>query len=135
MRKIATVVTLAVALALSTGIALAGGQDGAKTVEGTLVDSKCYSMAPDKNAGNDHMTPKGVMKKCGTACANMGIPVNLLTADGNVYTLAVPASQIADHVGKTARASGKLLQRTLVVNKLEVKEGNTWKEVSVATMM
>ena len=127
--------SLALALALGTGIALAGGEGEPQTVQGTLVDSKCFSMAPAKNAGNDHMTPKGTMKNCGTACANMGIPVSLLTAEGKVFTLAVPASAVADYVGQEARATGMLHQRTLVVKKLEVRDGNYWKEVKIATMM
>lgn len=133
--KKTTTLTLVLALALGTGVALAGGMGKAETVQGTLVDSKCYSMAPDKNAGNDHMTPQGTMKNCGTACANMGVPVNLLTAEGKVFTLAVPASAVANYVGQEARASGMLHQRTLVVQKLEVKEGTNWKEVKIATMM
>ncbi|MEE9235664.1 MAG: hypothetical protein V3U28_09525 [Candidatus Acidoferrales bacterium] len=75
------------------------------------------------------------MKNCGTACANMGIPVSLLTAEGKVFTLAVPASAVADYVGQEARATGMLHQRTLVVKKLEVRDGNYWKEVKIATMM
>ncbi|MBI2956233.1 MAG: hypothetical protein HYY26_02850 [Acidobacteria bacterium] len=130
-------ITLILALALTTaaGVALAGSQEGKATkVEGTLVDSKCYLMN-EKNVSNDHMTPKGTMPNCGTACAKMGIPVSLLTTEGKVYTLAVPAPVIADHVGKTARASGTLKQASLIVDKLEVKEGTTWKEVPIATMM
>lgn len=131
MRRTA-ILTLALVLLAGASSALAGGKG--KTIEGTLVDTKCYLMNP-KNASNDHASPKGMMPNCGTACAKMGIPVSLLTADGKVYTLAVPAPAVADHVGKTARASGALKQRGLVVEKLEVREGNTWKEVRLATMM
>ncbi|MFQ5663077.1 MAG: hypothetical protein ACE5HL_04535 [Terriglobia bacterium] len=135
MSKRTTILTLGLVLALGVGTALAGGYGGgAKTVEGTLVDSKCYLMNA-KNAGNDHMTPKGTMPNCGTACAKMGIPVSLLTADGKVYTLAVPAPLVADYVGRTARATGMLKQGSIVASKLEVREGNTWKEVRIATMM
>ncbi|MFQ5723057.1 MAG: hypothetical protein ACE5G6_01090 [Terriglobia bacterium] len=134
-RILALALALGLALAVGTGIALAGDPAGPQTIQGTLVDSKCFSMAPSKNAGNDHMTPKGTMKNCGTACANMGVPVNLLTAEGKVFTLAVPASAVASYVGQEARATGMLHQRTLVVKKLAVKEGTTWREVKIATMM
>lgn len=130
--KRTTILTLVLALSFAVSTALAGGK--AKTVEGTLVDSKCYLMS-EKNAGNDHMTPKGNMPNCGAACAKMGIPVSLLTADGKIYTLAVPAGALADYVGQQARVNGAVKQSAVVVEKLEVKDGNTWKEVNLATMM
>ena len=135
MNKRSTLLALVLVLAVSAGTALAQmGMDKGKTLEGTLVDSKCYLMN-EKNAGNDHMTPKGTMTNCGTACAKMGIPVSLLTKEGKVYSLAVPAPAIADHVGKTARVTGMVKQGSIVAMKVEVQEGNSWKEVSIATMM
>ena len=123
---------LVLVLAVASGVALAGGER--KTIEGTLVDTKCYSMN-EKNVSNDHVTPKGTLPNCATACAKMGIPVAILTADGKVYTLAVPAGQLADHMAKQARATGMVTGRVVVAEKLEVKEGNVWQEVNIATMM
>ncbi len=80
--------TLTLVLTMGVAVALSGGEG--KTIEGTLVDTKCYSMDA-RNVSNDHVTPKGTLPKCATACANMGIPVAILTAGGKVYTLAVPA--------------------------------------------
>lgn len=40
------------------------------TVEGTLIDTKCYSMNP-ANKGNDHETPSGKVEACAAACAKM----------------------------------------------------------------
>jgi hypothetical protein len=131
MTKKVTILVLAIVLLAVVGAALAGEH---KTVEGTLVDTKCY-LSNEKNTSNDHITPKGTMPNCGTACAKMGIPVALLTADGKVITLAVPAGQVADHVGKTARATGLVKGSAIVAEKLEVKEGSAWKEVNLATMM
>lgn len=128
------ILTLTLALVVGAGVAFAGEYGKGKTVEGTLVDTKCYLMNA-KNSGNDHMTPKGLMPNCGTACAKMGIPVALLTANGKVVTLAVPAGQVADYVGQTARATGLVKGSAIVAEKLEVKEGNSWKEVNIATMM
>ena len=57
------------------------------TVEGKVVDSKCYGMAtgmPEAAINDAHMVPNpngdGMveMANCGTACANMGIPVAVL---------------------------------------------------------
>jgi len=107
----------------------------AATFKGTLVDTKCYSMMPKANKGNDHKTPKGKMPNCATACANMGIPVALLDKDGNQHVLAVPANQLADHMAKEARIDGKLASGVLIPEKIEVKEGQEWKEVKIATMM
>jgi hypothetical protein len=75
------------------------------------------------------------MTGCGTACAKMGIPVSVLTAEGKVLTLAIPAAQVADYVGKTARVSGKVKHGAIVAETIEVKEGNSWKKVDLATMM
>lgn len=125
---------LVLALALTVGVfsALAGGMGG-KTVEGTLVDSKCYlGMGAE---GNDHKTPGGDMPGCGTMCAKMGIPTGLLTADGKYLTLAVPSLKVANYVGQTVRASGMAKSGTLIVQKLEVKKGSGWEEVNVGGMM
>ncbi len=125
---------LALVLAVGIGTALAGDEGKAKTIEGTLVDSKCFLMNA-QNKGNDHVTPKGTLPSCGTACAKMGIPVSVLTSEGKVFTLVVPAAQVADYVGKEARATGLVKQSAIIAEKLEVREGNSWKEVSLATMM
>lgn len=134
MTKKVAMLALAVVLVAVVGTAFAGESGKGKTVEGTLVDTKCY-LSNDKNSGNDHITPMGTMPNCGTACAKMGIPVAVLTADGKVITLAVPAGQVADYVGKTARATGLVKGSAIVAEKLEVKEGAAWKEVNLATMM
>lgn len=134
MTKKVAMLALAVVLVAVVGTAFAGEYGKGKTVEGTLVDTKCY-LSNAKNSGNDHITPKGTMPNCGTACAKMGIPVAVLTADGKVITLAVPAGQVADYVGKTARATGLVKSNAIVAEKLEVKEGNAWKEVNLAAMM
>ncbi len=126
------ILTLTLVLTMGVAVALSGGEG--KTIEGTLVDTKCYSM-DERNVSNDHVTPKGTLPKCATACANMGIPVAILTEGGKVYTLAVPAGQVANHMAKQARATGMVKGRVVVAEKLEVKEGNTWKEVNIATMM
>ncbi len=96
-----------------------------KTIEGELVSAKCYLRAGQ--TGNDHMG----MKDCGTACVKSGNPVGLLTADGKYYTLVIPAPEIVDHIGHTLRASGTIKSGSLVPDKLEMKEGDSWKEVKI----
>lgn len=126
--KRATILTLALILAVVTGVALAG-EKGSKTVEGTLVDSKCYLAGGF--TGNDHMgTPK-----CGTACAKSGLPVGILTTEGKYLTVAVPSPQVAEIVGETVRATGPVKNNTITPEKLEVKKNGKWEEVKPASMM
>jgi hypothetical protein len=108
---------------------------------GTLIDTKCYSMMPKANAGNTHKVKDMKsgkmmdMPNCATACASMGIPVALLTKSGTVHILAAPASQLSKHMAKEARIEGKEMNGVLIVDKLEVKDGNKWSEVEIAYMM
>lgn len=110
------------------------------TYEGTLVDSKCYSMMPKMNAGQDHQTMgmDGKMmevKGCATACANMGIPVGLLDKKGTMHVLAVPAGQLAPNMAKEAKVTAKEMNGVLLVDKVEVKNGGKWDEVKIVYMM
>ena len=126
--KRATILTLALILAVVTGVALAGEKD-AKTVEGTLVDAKCFLAGGFK--GNDHMeTPK-----CGTACAKSGLPVGVLTTEGKYLTVAVPSPQVAEIVGETVRATGPVKNNTITPEKLEVKKNGKWEEVKLTSVM
>ena len=128
MKQRITVVALVLALGVGVGAALAGSSE-AKSVEGTLVDAKCYIAYGAKT--NDH----GSMKGCGTACAKGGNPVGVLTGEGKYYTLGTSATMLADHVGHTVRASGDVKERVLLPKKLEVKEGKAWKEINLGPSM
>jgi len=107
--------------------------------EGTLVDTKCYSMMPKANAGNDHQVMQmGKMMNvpnCAAACAGMGIPVALLDKNGEMHVLAAPAGQLANHMAKEARIEGKKMNGILAIDKLEVKDGEKWVEVELVYMM
>jgi hypothetical protein len=70
---------LLILLALSIAVM---AEDKAVTLQGTLVDSKCYLM-DSKLTGNDH----GKVKKCGTLCLKAGSPGALLTKE-NRFTLS-----------------------------------------------
>jgi hypothetical protein len=97
--------------------------EDAKTVEGELVDTHCYSKSGGKGEGH---------AKCGSKCAASGIPVAVL-ADGKVWTLATNPKALAESVGKTARVTGTPNADTgvMVVDKVEVKDGDAWKEVKL----
>jgi hypothetical protein len=119
------------------------------TVQGHLIDTKCYGMAanmgkPAMNYHNTHMVPgkDGEMKKlpnCATACANMGIPAGIVegsTPGNTTYVLITPSNQLADHMDKEARVEGELAyEGGIIPQKIEVKEDGEWKEVEIATMM
>jgi hypothetical protein len=95
-----------------------------KTVEGELVDLHCYSAGDAK--GEEHG------KKCGAACAKSGIPVAVLV-DGKAWTLATNPKPLADAVGKQVRVTGSSNEEThtLLAEKVEVKDGEAWKEIKL----
>jgi hypothetical protein len=109
------------------------------TVEGILVDTKCYGMNPENWAAT-HMTPKGKMPNCAQACANMGIPVGVLE-DGkpgnDVYMLVTPAPALADHMARTVKVEGTVAYpHGIIPERLWVKnDDGKWEEVKIATMM
>ncbi len=121
------VVILTLGLLLAAGLLAAAEKES--TVEGTLVDAKCYLGGGDK--GNDHMG----MKNCGSECAKSGSPLGVLTSAGKYYTLAAPAPQLADYVGQTVRATGAIKSATILADKVEVKKGDKWEEVKFDSAM
>jgi hypothetical protein len=94
-----------------------------KTVEGELVDTYCYSKGGA--TGEGHAT-------CGAKCAASGIPVAVL-AEGKAWTLTTNPKPLADSVGKTVRVTGSqnAESQALVPDKVEVKDGDNWKEVKL----
>ena len=102
------------------------------TISGTLVDTKCYAMSAD-NFTNDH----GDIKGCGTACANLGIPVGIVK-DGKkgdpAVILLAPSRSFADRVGATVRATGSYVWKNaaILVDKAEYKDsGGSWVEIKI----
>ena len=81
-----------------------------ETVKGQIVDESCYKM--DKsNTGNDHKMPKGETKACAEACAKMGRPLAILTADGKVYEIggglaAEKNAKLIPHIAHTVEITG-----------------------------
>lgn len=127
MRKTGFFVLAAAALLLAAGVYAA---DKMASVEGTLVDSKCFAM--DNNlTGNDH----GNVKECGTMCLKGGTPGGILTKDKKFHAIIASSHALAPYVGKTVRVSGKSLNGSIVASKVEVNEGGKWEEVKLGGMM
>ena len=125
MRKL--LVTLCSGALLVGGLSLsarAAAKGETKTVEGELVDLHCYA------AGDAKGEEPG--KKCGAACAKSGIPVAVLV-DVKAWTLATNPKPLSDSVGKTVRVTGSTndATQTFLAEKVEVKDGESWKEVKL----
>lgn len=119
---------LLVVLAFTVAAASLAAQQ-ATTVEGTLVDSKCY--LGDNQAGNDH----GAMKACGTMCLKGGTPAGVLTKDKKFHAIIAPSTALADLVGQTVRVNGSITNGSILVKKVEVDKGGKWQEVKLDVMM
>ena len=127
MRKAGLFVFLAFAVALAVGVSAA---EKAVTLEGTLVDSKCY-LKDNSLTGNDH----GPVKGCGTMCLKGGTPGALLTKDKKFHALLAPSLVVADHVGQTVRVHGTLHNGAILADKVEVSKDGKWEEVKLGMMM
>jgi hypothetical protein len=84
-----------------------------ETVKGQIIDESCYKM--DKsNTGPDHKMPNGDTKDCAAACAKMGRPMALLTADGKVYEIAGGLAadknaKLIPHISHTVEITGDVM--------------------------
>jgi hypothetical protein len=141
MRRITGVVLLSVALGAavaSVAFSQAGMAKGKQiTVTGTFIDTKCYSMN-SMNKGKDHQTMKGEMKGCAALCANLGIPVAVMTNKGEVWTLVTPSKDLAVHMAETTRVTGVAVfgSRQLRPDKIEVQDAaGKWSEVMITMPM
>ena len=121
------------------------------TIEGKMVDSKCYGMAtgmgmPEAAINDNHMVPKpdgdGMMEmpNCGTACANMGIPVAVLEGGetgGAVYVIIGPAGGFAEYMADEVKFEGEqAYPGAIIPSKFWVKEDGNWVEKDLpGTMM
>ncbi len=127
MRKTLFPVLVALALAVAIG---AYAAEKAVTLEGTLVDSKCY-LADNANVGNDH----GGMKECGTMCLKGGTPGALLTKDKRFHAILAPSIALAPYVGQTVRVRGTLHNGAIAADKVEVNKNGKWEEIKLGAMM
>lgn len=106
------------------------------TVEGILIDTRCYSMDRAFKA-NDHKTGGALIEGCAQACAKLGIPVALLTTSGDVVMLLAPSPDFADHMGREARAVGRwALNGAVRPDSAFVRgDGGAWTAVPLHQMM
>jgi type 1 fimbria pilin len=119
--------SLAILLTMSTAVMAA---DKAVTLQGTLVDSKCYLM-DSKLTGNDH----GNVKKCGTLCLKAGSPGALLTKDNHFYALLAPSIALSPYVGQQIRVTGRVVSGSIDVDKIEVSQNGQWRPIKLGNMM
>jgi len=127
MRKTGWLLFLALVVALAVGVSAA---EKAVTLEGTLVDSKCY-LKDNSLTGNDH----GPVKGCGTMCLKGGTPGALLTKDKKFHPIIASAPVLAEFVGQTVRVSGTLHNGAILAEKAEVNKGGRWEEIKLGVMM
>ena len=114
--------------ALLVAPALLGAQGGT-TVEGTLVDSKCFLGMGEKD--DDH----GNMAACGAMCLTDGQPAGLVTSDDTFHVLVVSSTALAGHVGHTLRVTGMVKNGTLIVTKAEMNANGRYSEIKLGSMM
>ncbi|MCL6480267.1 MAG: hypothetical protein K6U02_00935 [Firmicutes bacterium] len=117
---------LVLAMAIGAGISVAQKE---VTLEGTLVDSKCYLAMNE--AGNDH----GAMKGCGTMCLKGGTPGGLLTKDKQFHAILAPSTALADYVGQAIRVQGSIHNGSIMAKKVEVRKNGRWEEIKLGAMM
>ena len=127
MRKAPYLILAALALTLAVSVAWAQKE---ATLEGTLVDSKCY-LKDNSLTGNDH----GPVKECGTMCLKGGTPGGLLTKDKKFHAILAPSLVLAPYVGQTVRINGTLHNGAILASKVEVNKAGKWEEVKLGMMM
>ncbi len=118
---------LAFAAAVAVGLSAA---EKTVTLEGTLVDSKCY-LKDNSLTGNDH----GPVKGCGTMCLKGGTPGALLTKDKKFHAILAPSLALAPYVGQTIRVSGTIHNGAIAADKVEVNKDGKWEEIKLGVMM
>lgn len=126
MKLVRILPVLALALAIGASVSVAQKE---VTLQGTLVDSKCYLAMGE--TGNDH----GTMKGCGTMCLKGGTPAGLLTKDKQFHAIIAPSTALADYVGQTIRVQGTNHNGSIMAKKVEVQKNGKWEEVKLGAMM
>lgn len=119
--------SLLVLLAFTVAAISVGAADA--TVEGALVDSKCYLGGGE--VGNDH----GAMKECGTMCLKGGTPAAVLTKDKKFHAIIAPAGVLAPYVGQQVRVIGSITNGSILAKSVAVNKAGKWEEVKLGAMM
>lgn len=119
---------LAIGVVFLVGMGSLAAQQ-ATTVEGTLVDAKCY-LGNNALTGNDHG-----MQACGTMCLKMGVPAGILAQDNTFHAIIASAGDLAEYVGQTVRVSGTLNNGAILAQTVEVNTGGSWQSIKLSGMM
>ncbi len=135
---------LSIVLFAFIGMAMVNSTSEEITVEGKLIDTKCFGMMPEMNITDTHKVPgkDGKMMEmsgCGTACASMGIPVGIVEGGepgGKTYVIIASANALKEHMAKEARVTGEqVFAGGIIASKVEVKEDGKWVDVTPGAMM
>jgi|SwirhisoilCB3_FD_contig_51_5710872_length_463_multi_6_in_0_out_0_1 hypothetical protein len=95
-----------------------------KTIEGELVDMHCW--AKGEKHGEGHAA-------CAKKCLSGDDGKAGVVTDGKAITIDTAAKPLADYAAKTVRVTGAVDadNKTIKPDKVEVKEGDDWKEISL----
>jgi len=110
-------------LLMVSGYALVARAADQKTVEGELVDMKCFAKQGAKGEGH---------AACCKKCLTGGVPAGILV-EGKAWTIAANSAPLAEYASKTIRITGEVNTdaQTVVPSKIEVKDGDNWKEIKM----
>ena len=133
MRKRITLMLAAIFLLAASSSLLAekmhgeAHKAGKATVEGTLVDMKCYFGM--NTSGEKHA-------KCAAKCARSGLPMGVMKkGTSEVYTLLAPAPAVADYSEQAVRVTGTITGHVLDPETFEVQKAGKWVEVQLPDTM
>ncbi len=100
------------------------------SMEGILIDTRCYPLNMDINRGMDHERPEGFVKACATACAMQGFPVAILRGgepDGEVWVLMTVPAVLADYMAEQIRVQGTVRSTgVLIPERVETLSEGEW---------
>ncbi|MFN8543272.1 MAG: hypothetical protein U0807_03590 [Candidatus Binatia bacterium] len=86
--------TWVLGIVTATVLVIPGAGQAMDTLSGEVIDMACYLPHPETGRGPSH-------RKCADTCAKKGIPIGILTDDGQVYLL------LEDHESPKAYAQLK----------------------------
>lgn len=91
-------------------------------IEGEVVDLSCYLSGGMRGEGH---------KTCAVGCIKKGTPAGLVDNDGNVFVIVAPSPGYAEYAAQTIRLSGKVKDNNISPSKMEIKDGESWSEVTL----
>jgi len=79
------------------------------TITGEVIDVNCYLSDGKTGTGADH-------KSCAEMCAKAGVPLGILTSDGNIYYPIAPMGKnpndkLVDYIAKQVTVSGDVFKQ------------------------